>query len=94
MDWGLDLATYPMTILIGGGGVAAALMGKWAAKAGPRRAMVQGSIIAGLGYVGAGVSILHHNIYALYGSIALIALGNGSVYTPPVQTLIDWFPDR
>ena len=94
MDWGLDLATYPMTILIGGGGVAAALMGKWAAKAGPRRAMVQGCSIACLGYIGAGASIFNHNIYALYGSIALIALGNGSVYTPPVQTLIEWFPDR
>jgi len=93
-DWGLDLATYPMTILIGGGGIGAALMGRWAAKAGPRRAMVQGSCIACLGYVGAGASILNHNIYALYGSIALIALGNGSVYTPPVQTLIEWFPDR
>ena len=83
-----------MTILIGGGGIGAALMGRWAAKAGPRRAMVQGSCIACVGYVGAGASILNHNIYALYGSIALIALGNGSVYTPPVQTLIDWFPDR
>ena len=27
-DWGLDLATVPMTIMIGGGGVAAALLGK------------------------------------------------------------------
>jgi len=24
----------------------------------------------------------------------LIAFGNGSVYTPPVQTMMDWFPDR
>ena len=36
LDWTLDLATYPMTIMIGGGGVAAAIVGKWAAQAGPR----------------------------------------------------------
>jgi len=93
-DWGLDLATYPMTIMIGGLGVGTALMGKWAAKAGHRRAMVQGGLLAGLGYIGAGVGILNHNIYLLYSSIAFIALGSGSIYTPPVQTMIDWFPDR
>ena len=61
-DWGLDLATYPMTIMIGGLGIGTALMGKWAAKVGPRRAMIQGCSIAGLGYLGAGAGILHHNI--------------------------------
>merc|ERR1712106_148896 len=93
-DWSLDLATYPMTIMIGGLGIGTALMGKWAAKVGPRRAMIQGCSIAGLGYLGAGAGIVQHNIYLLYGSIALIALGSGSIYTPPVQTMIDWFPDR
>ena len=37
---------------------------------------------------------MQHNISSLYLAIGLIALGNGSVYTPPVQTIIDWFPDR
>ena len=37
---------------------------------------------------------MQHSLPALYVSIGLIALGNGSVYTPPVQTIIDWFPDR
>ena len=37
---------------------------------------------------------MQHNISSLYLSIGLIAFGNGSVYTPPVQTIIDWFPDR
>ena len=93
-DWGLELATYPMTIMIGGLGVGTALMGKWAARVGHRRAMIQGCLVAGVGYVGAGAGILNHNIYMMYGSIALIALGSGSIYTPPVQTMIDWFPDR
>merc|ERR1719495_322762 len=56
--------------------------------------MVQGSLIASVGYASAGASIMQHNLAALYLSIGLIALGNGSVYTPPVQTIIDWFPDR
>ena len=70
--------------------------------------MVQGCLIGSIGYASAGVttilriceffwkqaSIMQHNLPALYASILLIALGNGSVYTPPVQTIIDWFPDR
>ena len=56
--------------------------------------MVQGSLIAGLGYGLAATSIINHNIYLLYPAIGLIAFGNGSVYTPPVQTMMDWFPDR
>jgi len=93
-DWSLDLCTYPMTILIGGGGLFAAMLGKWSAKVGPRRAMVQGCLTAGIGYGLAATSIVTHNIYLFYPSIALIAFGNGSVYTPPVQVMLDWFPDR
>merc|ERR1719266_832372 len=56
--------------------------------------MVQGCLIASIGHASAGASIMQHSLPALYVSIGLIALGNGSVYTPPVQTIIDWFPDR
>ena len=35
-DWSLDLVTYPMSILIGGIGFSAALLGNWISKAGPR----------------------------------------------------------
>ena len=56
--------------------------------------MVQGCLVASLGYTGAALSIHIHSLPALYASIGLIALGNGSVYTPPVQTMISWFPDR
>ena len=31
-DWSLDLATYPMSIMLGVGGVAAAMAGKWQLK--------------------------------------------------------------
>ena len=48
----------------------------------------------GIGYGLAATSIVTHNIYLFYPSIALIAFGNGSVYTPPVQVMLDWFPDR
>ena len=90
----MDLATYPMTIMIGGGGLFAAMLGKWSAKVGPRRAMIQGCMTVGLGYGLASTGIASHNIYLLYPSIALIAFGAGSIYTPPVQTLLEWFPER
>ncbi len=28
-DWSLDLATYPMSIMLAAGGISAALVGKW-----------------------------------------------------------------
>ena len=31
-DWSLDLATYPMSIMIAAGGISAALFGKWTMK--------------------------------------------------------------
>ena len=35
-------------LIAGGGGLFAALLGKWSAKVGPRRAMVQGCLTAGI----------------------------------------------
>ena len=31
-DWALDLASYPMSVMIAAGGISAALMGKWTIK--------------------------------------------------------------
>ena len=126
-DWSLDLVTYPMTILIGGIGFSAAILGNWITKVGPRymlyfksflqfyifihlsdcsfllhclsfnfprRAMFQGSLTLGCGYGLASYAICSHNIYLLYPSVAMIAFGTGSLYTPPIQTMIDWFPER
>ena len=56
--------------------------------------MLQGSLTLGCGYIAASYAICSHNIYLLYPSVALIAFGTGSLYTPPIQTMIDWFPER
>jgi hypothetical protein len=34
-DWALDLATYPMSVMIACGGLSAAIFGKWTIKVGP-----------------------------------------------------------
>ena len=34
-DWALDLASYPMSVMIAAGGISAALMGKWTIKVRP-----------------------------------------------------------
>ena len=31
-DWALDLATYPMSVMIAAGGISAAVFGKWTMK--------------------------------------------------------------
>ena len=93
-DWSLELATYPMTIMLGTGGIFMILLGKWASRVGPRRAIVQGTLWVGLGY-GLAVTGIHlHSIYLVYPSMALIAFGASSIYTPVLQTLLEWFPDR
>ncbi len=56
--------------------------------------MMQGSVTLGCGYMTASYAICTHNIYLLYPSVACIAFGTGSLYTPPIQTMIDWFPDK
>ena len=42
-DWSLDFATYPMSMMIAGGGIAAAILGSVAGKIGIRKSMAMGS---------------------------------------------------
>merc|ERR1719317_1867557 len=74
-DWALDVASYPMSVMIAAGGISAALLGKWTIKAGVRKSLALGGLLYGAGNL-------------------LSGIGYGCAYTPPIQALIDWFPDR
>ena len=93
-DWSLDLATYPMSIMLGVGGVAAALAGKWQLKVGVRAAMATGAGFFGSGLIVTAAGIATHNLPMVYTGNALVGLGYGTAYTPPIQALINWFPDK
>ena len=40
------------------------------------------------------VGVLAHNLPLLYLGNIVCGVGYGCAYTPPLQALIDWFPDK
>jgi len=93
-DWSLDLATYPMSIMLAVGGVSAALAGKWQMKVGTRAAMATGAGFFGSGLIVTAAGIATHSLPLVYTGNVLAGLGYGTAYTPPIQALINWFPDK
>ena len=83
-----------MSIMLGVGGVAAALAGKWQLKVGVRAAMATGAGFFGSGLIVTAAGIATHNLPMVYTGNALVGLGYGTAYTPPIQALINWFPDK
>jgi OFA family oxalate/formate antiporter-like MFS transporter len=83
-----------MAVMIASGGVSAALLGPWTVRAGARRAVATGAVCFGLGLAVSGLGVACHSLPLLYGGNVLCGLGYGCAYTPPLQTMLDWFPDR
>jgi MFS family permease len=93
--WNLKAIGYIFSIAIAVLGLAAAFLGAWLEKAGPRKAMFLAAICFGLGFEIASFGAASHSlplIYLGYGVVGGIGLGLG--YISPVSTLIKWFPDR
>ena len=76
------------------GGVSAALAGKWQLKVGVRAAMATGAFFFGSGLAVTAAGIASHNLPLVYTGNVLAGLGYGTAYTPPIQALINWFPDK
>lgn len=93
-DWSLAQVTYPMSIALASGGIAAAIAGRWQMKVGVRKSLLTGSLLIGLGYSMASAGIWHHNLPLLYIGKLVVGAGGGIAYTPPIQALIEWFPDK
>ena len=71
-DWALDLASYPMSVMIAFGGLSAAALGKWTIKAGVRKALACGGLLYGAGFGVAAMGVSSHNIGLMYfGKIEL-----------------------
>jgi len=93
-DWSLEMATYPMSIILAAGGISAALVGKWQLKVGVRKAMAAGGICFGSGLALTAAGVMTHSLPLVYTGNLLSGLGYGCAYTPPIQALINWFPDK
>ncbi|QHS24381.1 OFA family MFS transporter [Virgibacillus sp. MSP4-1] len=76
-------------------GLAAAFMGRFVEKQGPRKSGMLAALFFGIGVAGSGLATSIESLYLLYlfyGIIGGIGLGIG--YIAPVSTLVKWFPDR
>jgi len=93
-DWSLDQTTWPMGVMIASGGVSAAVLGSWTVRVGVRQAMATGGILFGGGLLLSSLGIAKHNLFMLYMGNIICGMGYGCAYTPPLQALIDWFPDK
>ena len=74
-------------------------------RVGARRAMATGAAVFGAGLAVAGLGVATHSLPLLYSGNLLCGVGYGCSYTPPLQvapmapprplqTMLDWFPDR
>ena len=94
-DWTLGEASLPLSVILGTFGICATLLGKWQIKAGPRKSMALSSVVFGAGVALGGLGIQLHSLPLLYFGYGVLAgVGTALAYTPPVQTLMQWFPDR
>lgn len=94
-DWALQSVVPVFSAALGFQGIAAAIVGKWQEKVGPRLSGVVGSLLFGGGVMLGGAGILSHSLPLLYLGYGVCGgLGLGLAYVPPVAALIKWFPDK
>ncbi|MGB0370903.1 MAG: L-lactate MFS transporter [Opitutales bacterium] len=95
LGWEKSQITFAFSIAIVCLGLAAAFLGQFVEKRGPRASGILCAICYGLGTIGAGFAVKMESMplfIATYGVLGGIGLGVG--YITPVSTLVKWFPDR
>jgi len=94
-DWTFEQATWPLAIVFTLQGLAAAVGAKWQIRVGGRKSIAVAGVCWGGGLMMGALGVHLHSLpilYIGYGFFGGIGVGLG--YTPPVQALIQWFPDR
>jgi MFS family permease len=94
-DWALSETAFPISIIFMMMGLSSAAFGKWQVKVGPRAAVATAALAFGGGFGLGAAGIYFHNLPMLYAGYGFLGgAGLGLAYTPPVQTLMEWFPDK
>jgi MFS family permease len=94
-DWTLGAAGLPLSLIFFSFGVTAALAGKWQMKVGTRATLALGALSFGGGLMVGSAGIALHQLWLLYLGYGLLGgIGIGLSYTPPIQALIEWFPEK
>jgi MFS family permease len=94
-DWALQDTALPLSIMFMMLGSSAAFLGPWQSKVGVRTTLLCSSFAFGGGLTLGALGIHLHMLPLVYlGYGVLGGLGLGLAYTPPIQTLMNWFPDK
>ena len=94
-DWTLAESLQPMPLLFCFFGLTSATAGAWQARVGERKALSLAAACFGGGLIVGAAGIATHSLALLnlgYGVLA--GAGVGLAYTPPIQALMQWFPDN
>ncbi len=94
-DWTIPEVGWIYSIALVMLGLSAAVLGRWAERSGPRKAMAAAACCFAGGLALSSLGVRTHQIaliYLGYGVVGGIGLGLG--YIAPVSTLVRWFPDR
>lgn len=94
-DWALSDAAFPLSLVFIMLGGSAAVLGPWQTKVGVRKALMFSSFSFGGGLMLGAAGIHFHMLPLLYLGYGIMGgTGLGLAYTPPIQTLMQWFPDK
>jgi MFS family permease len=94
-DWKISMLGWTYTLFFIFLGSAAALMGGWLERVGPRKAGLVSALCWCGGLVISSFGVMTHQIWLLWlGSGVIGGIGLGLGYISPVSTLVKWFPDR
>ena len=94
-DWTLREVVWIFTVAIVFLGLAAATVGNWLDRVGPRLIGVISACCLGAGFLIGALGIATHQVWLLYLGYGVVGgCGLGLGYVSPVSTLIRWFPDR
>jgi MFS family permease len=94
-DWKISMLGWTYTLFFVFLGSAAAIMGGWVERVGPRKAGVVSALCWCGGLVISAFGVMIHQIWLLWlGSGVIGGIGLGLGYISPVSPLVKWFPDR
>jgi MFS family permease len=94
-DWTMMETAFPLSLVFVFQGLSATIFGKWQIKVGPRASMAAASVAFGGGLMLGAAGIHYHSLPLLYAGYGVMGgTGIGLGYTPPIQALMQWFPDK
>jgi OFA family oxalate/formate antiporter-like MFS transporter len=93
--WSESQVTLAFSIAVFVLGITAAFLGKYVEEYGPRPAGLAAAVLYGAGMIASGISVLLGSLPLFLATFGVLGgMGIGLGYISPIETLLEWFPDR